>query len=231
LVDQIHRSKPLIISFGFVAWEQIPQFDFYGRTKKLEQNTGKVLNRILVRDITNGWYHRGVKGLGNNVDEIVVNLRKLIEKIEPSRVITIGQSMGAYAAIMFGQLLKVDRILAFGTLSFLEPEKMREIDDTRWLSCSEQLATEGLKVKYFDLLELCQNSSYLPDLRIFYGQKPDPETKGDLNLDDFHARRMAILPNCTLYPHTDSGHAIVQYLIDNELIDHLLLKNILGVEE
>jgi hypothetical protein len=170
-----------------------------------------------------------VKGLGSNVDEIAISLRKLIEKIEPSRVITIGQSMGAYAAIMFGQLLKVDRILAFGTLSFLEPEKMREIDDTRWLLSSEQLAVEGLKVKYFDLLQLCQNSCDRPDLRIFYGQKPDPDTKGEVNLDDFHARRMAVLPNCTIYPHADSGHAIVQYLIDNKSIDRLLLENILEV--
>ncbi len=164
--------------------------------------------------------------MGKNIDEIVGGLSNLIEQIQPNRVIAIGQSMGAYAAIMFGQLLKVDRILAFGTLSFLEPEKAREIDDTRWLSIMENLAAAQLKIKYFDLLELCQNSKYIPDIKIFYGQKPDPETKGDINSDDFHARRMASLPNCTLYPYLDSGHAIVKYLIDNGLIDRLLIENI-----
>jgi hypothetical protein len=209
-----------------VAWDRLPQFDFYGRTKKLEKTIDKPLNRILIRDITNSWYHHCVTGLGENIDEVVVNLRKIIEQIQPSRVITLGQSMGAYAAIMFGQLLEVDRVLAFGTLSFLEPEKAREIDDTRWLSIMETLVTEQLKIKYLDLLQLCQNSKYHPDLKIFYGQKPDPETRGNLNLDDFHANRMAVLPNCSLYPYPDSGHAIVKYLIDNGLIDRLLIENI-----
>jgi hypothetical protein len=31
--------------------------------------------------------------------------------------------MGGYAAIMFGALLQVDRILAFGALSFLCPKQ------------------------------------------------------------------------------------------------------------
>jgi hypothetical protein len=226
LVDRIYQNEPLIISFGFVAWDRLPQFDFYGRTKKLELSAGKSLNRILVRDVTNGWYHRGVKGLGGDIDEVTASLRQLIEKIEPSRVITIGQSMGAYAAIMFGQLLGADKILAFGTLSLLEPEKIRELDDTRWLPTLESLAAEKLRVKYFDLLELCQNSPNKPDLQLFYGQKPDSDTKGEINLDDFHAKRMATLPNCTLHPHPDSGHAIVKYLIDNGSIDRLLLENI-----
>ncbi|HBB33701.1 MAG TPA: hypothetical protein DDZ80_27120 [Cyanobacteria bacterium UBA8803] len=230
LVDEIHPNEVLIISFGFVSWDSPARFDFYGRTKKLANLVNKPINRILVRDVSNSWYHNGIPGLGSNVDEVAESLKQLIKQISPSKVITIGQSMGAYAAIMFGQLIGADRVIAFGPLSFLESEKARAIGDKRWLSVMEGLEANLPEVRYFDLLELCQQSSYSPEIQILYGQKPDPETPGEVNLDDFHATRMNALSNCTLHPYQDSGHAIVKHLIDNKQIDHVLAKAIFGIK-
>lgn len=230
LVDAVYPGEKLILSFGFVSWDSPPRFDFYGRTKKLENLAQKPLNRILVRDLGNSWYHRGIPGLGETVDEVAESLQQMIEKISPSQVIAIGQSMGAYAAILFGQLLGVDRVLAFGPLSFLNSQQAKDIGDTRWLSVMEDLERERPPVCYFDLLELCQKSDASPDLRIFYGKKPDPETPGEINLDDLHATRLNALPNCTLYPYEDSGHAIVKYLIDRKLIDRVLLEAIFDLK-
>ncbi|NJR16807.1 MAG: hypothetical protein HC785_14575 [Calothrix sp. CSU_2_0] len=226
LVDEIFPNELLIISFGFVAWEGVPGFDFYGRTKKLEQLANRPINRILVRDFENAWYHRGVRGLGDSIDEVRDRIQQLITKIAPSRVVTIGQSMGGYAAILFGKLLDVDQVLAFGSLSFLNSQKAIEIADTRWLSVMENLEANPPAQCYFDLLEL--NSSNKTKIDIFYGQKPDPETPGNINLDDIHAQRLATLPNCTLYPDAESGHAIVKHLIDHKLIDSLLVKSLFG---
>lgn len=230
LVDEIHPGEPLIISFGFVSWDTPAQFDFYGRTKKLENLANRTVNRILVRDISNSWYHRGVPELGNNIDEVAAGLKQLIAQISPSQVITIGQSMGAYAAILFGQLLGADRVIAFGSLSFLESEKAKEIGDTRWLSVMSMLERDRPEVCYFDLLELCKNSLHSPDIQLFYGKKPDSETPGTINLDDFHATRLNELPNCTLHPYEESGHTIVKYLIDNKQIDRVLLKTLFDIQ-
>jgi ribosomal protein L16 Arg81 hydroxylase len=230
LVDQIFTGETLIISFGFVAWDSQPQFDFYGRTKKIEKIAQKPINRILVRDISNSWYHRGIAGLGTNVDEVCASLQEIIKKISPSKIITIGQSMGAYAAIMFGQLLGADQVIAFGSLSFLNTHYAKEIGDTRWLSIMENLEANPPDVCYFDLVKLCQDSNHTPDIHIFYGKKPDPETIGEVNLDDFHAKRMNELSNCTIHPYDESGHAIVKYLIDNKLIDSLLLETIFAMK-
>ncbi len=234
LLDEIFNDELLIISFGFVAWEGVPGFDFYGRTKKLEQLANRRINRILVRDFENAWYHRGVRGLGNNIDEVHDSLRKLIAEINPSQVVTIGQSMGAYAAILFGQLLEVHKVLAFGPLSFLNSQKALSIGDTRWLSVMQDLEANPPAKCYFDLLDenfvkMQSHTGSLgktPKLDIFYGQKPDAETPGSINLDDFHAQRLAALPNCNLHPYVESGHAIIQYLIDQGLIDFVLLKAI-----
>jgi hypothetical protein len=230
LVDAIYHDEPLIISFGFVSWDTPANFDFYGRTKKLERITQQPLNRILVRDVSNSWYHRGVPGLGSNVNEVAESLKQLVKHISPSKVIAIGQSMGAYAAIMFGQLIGADQIIAFSPLSFLNSEKAKEIGDTRWLSVMTMLERVPPKVCYFDLLDLCNNSPHSPEIQLFYGKKIDPETLGQVNLDDFHAIRLNALPNCTLHSYEESGHAIVKYLIDNKLIDRLLLEVIFGIK-
>ncbi|MBW4487889.1 MAG: cupin-like domain-containing protein [Trichocoleus desertorum ATA4-8-CV12] len=226
LVDEIFSDEPLIISFGFVSWDSPPQFDFYGRTKTLSQLANKPINRILVRDLSNSWYQYGIPGLGKTVDEVVNSLKQLIDQIAPSKVITIGQSMGGYAAIMFGQLLDVAQIIAFGPLSCLDSAQAIAMGDTRWLSIMEALEANPPTVRYFDLPTLCQTSSHTSDIHIFYGKKPDPETPGTVNLDDLHASRFSVLPNCKIRAFEESGHAIVKYLVDHQLMDDLLLKTI-----
>jgi pimeloyl-ACP methyl ester carboxylesterase len=114
LVDRVIPGEILVIAFGFVSWETRPDFDFYGRLRKLEQNSGRHINKILVRDSGNAWYHRRIDGLGTHPDETAQACRALIREIRPSKVITIGQSMGAYAAVMYGLLLEVQQVIAFG---------------------------------------------------------------------------------------------------------------------
>ena len=222
LVDKIVPDAPLVITFGFVNWHGSPRFDFYGRTKKLENLAQRPLNRILIRDPLNAWYHRGIPGLGRTVDDSAIKLKGLMQKISPSQVTTIGQSMGAYAAIMFGQLLGVDQILAFGPLSFLNVQHAKTIGDTRWLSVMQALEENPPAIFYNDLVLLSQIYG-VADMRIFYGLKPDPELDSDINLDDYHAKRLRELPGCKLYPYQESCHPVVQYLKETQQIDGLLL--------
>ena len=113
LIDRVRPGLPLVVTFGFFDWQQLPIFDFFGATKRLEARAGVRFNRILIRDIANAWYHRGVPGLGRHVDDVAASLRTLVRTIRPSEVTTVGQSDGGYAAIMFGMLLGADRIVAF----------------------------------------------------------------------------------------------------------------------
>lgn len=114
--------------------------------------------------------------------------------------------MGAYAAILFGQLLGVEQVIAFGSLSFLDSKRAVEMGDSRWLAVMQNLEANPPEKCYFDLLNV--NGASNPKIDIFYGQKPDPETPGKINLDDVHAQSLATLPNSTLYPYKESGHAM-----------------------
>jgi len=228
LVDRVVPGEILVIAFGFVSWQTRPNFDFFGRLKKLEQNSGRHINKVLVRDSGNSWYHRKIDGLGAHPDETAEALRALIVAIAPSRVITIGQSMGAYAAVMYGLLLKVDSVIAFGPLSFLDVGQALLYHERRWLAVMRDLAHNPPPSGYYDLTALPRGDTAL---HLIFGTKPDQANSTEsVNLDAMHAHRLAALGNCTLYPYPYSGHPVVQHLIDTKRINALLARLIAGIE-
>ena len=235
LVDRIVPGAPLVIAFGFVSWTTRPAFDFYGRLRKLEQASGQPLNKILVRDSGNAWYHRRIAGLGNHVDETAQALRELVRRIAPSQVTTVGQSMGAYAAVMYGLLLDAQQIVAFGPLSFLDVQQARLYHELRWLPVMESLAQDPPASGYYDLAALCRaRATDATQLHLVFGTRPDAANPGasaseSVNLDAMHAQRLAAYGQCTLHPFPQSGHAVVQHLIDTKRINGLLAKCILGL--
>ncbi|MGK5042704.1 hypothetical protein ACQ4WQ_20445 [Janthinobacterium sp. GB1R12] len=235
LVDRIVPGAPLVIAFGFVSWTTRPAFDFYGRLRKLEQASGQPLNKILVRDSGNAWYHRRIAGLGNHVDETAQALRDLVRRIAPSQVTTVGQSMGGYAAVMFGLLLDVQQIVAFGPLSFLDVQQARLYHELRWLPVMESLAQDPPLSGYYDLAALCRaRATGHTRMHLVFGTRPDAANPGagaseSVNLDAMHAQRLAAFGRCTLHPFPQSGHAVVQHLIDTKRINGLLASCILGL--
>ena len=235
LVDRIVPGAPLVIAFGFVSWTSRPAFDFYGRLRKLEQVSGQPLNKILVRDSGNAWYHRQIAGLGNHVDETAQALRELVRRIAPSQVTTLGQSMGAYAAVMYGLLLDAQQIVAFGPLSFLDVQQARLYHELRWLPVMESLAQDPPLSGYYDLAALCRaRATEHTQLHLVFGTRPDAVNSGasaseSVNLDAMHAQRLAAFGRCTLHPFPQSGHAVVQHLIDTKRINGLLASCILGL--
>jgi len=224
LVDRVIPGEILVIAFGFVSWESRPAFDFYGRLKKLEEISGRHINKILVRDSGNAWYHRKIDGLGDHPDETVESLRELVRTIAPGKVITIGQSMGAYAAIMYGLLLDAQQIIAFGPLSFLDVEQAQLYHERRWLAMMRDLEQTPPPSGYYDLAALYRDrATAQTDMHIIFGTRPDqPKSTESVNLDAMHAHRLAAGGSCTLYPFPYSGHAVVQHLIDTKKINALL---------
>lgn len=231
LVDRVVPGEILVIAFGFVSWETRPDFDFYGRLKKLEQNSGRHINKILVRDSGNSWYHRRIDGLGGHPDETAASLRALIDAIQPSRVVTIGQSMGAYGALMYGLLLEAQQVIAFGPLSFLDPQQALLYHERRWLSVMRDLAARPPASGHYDLQALGRaKAGKLPDMHLIFGTKPDKDGATEsVNLDAMHAHRLAAFGNCTLYPFPYSGHPVVQHLIDTKRINAMLAQIIMGL--
>lgn len=231
LIDRVVPGEILVIAFGFVSWTTRPEFDFFGRLKKLEASSGRHINKILIRDSGNAWYHRKIEGLGAHVDETARRLRELVRDIAPSKIVTIGQSMGGYAAIMYGLLLDAQQIISFGPLSFLDTEQARLYHERRWLAVMRELEQAPPPSGYYDLAALCRaRATAQTAMHIIFGTKPDqPNSTESVNLDAMHAHRLAAAGHCTLYPFPYSGHAVVQHLIDTRKINGLLARLILDI--
>ncbi len=132
LIDSWVPNAPLLISFAFVNWERPADFYLFGRSLKLEKLSGQRFNRILLRDRRNLWYLDGIPELGNSLDTTIVRLKRLIEVIAPSEIWCVGESMGGYAALLYGITLGASRIVAFGPLSTFCPQFAQAYRDFRW---------------------------------------------------------------------------------------------------
>jgi hypothetical protein len=229
VVDAPHRNAPLVISFGFVSWEAPPKFDFYGRIRKLEKNRNLAINRILVRDPANLWYQHGVPGLGHDPLEAASALHRLIVSIEPRSVITVGQSMGAYGAILFGALLGADRALAFGPLSYLNSAWARRDGDLRWIAVMDKLAQFPSRAGCEDLCALLGSTSPGPEIDIIFGSRT--EIGEATNRDAMHARRLASCANVRVHEVPEAPHAVVEWLRDAGQLDALLHERLLPAGE
>jgi hypothetical protein len=102
-------SRRLVVTFGGLIAELAtvgPATDGRDSTPVFEfaRSLGSVpLKKVYVRDHAGVWYHRGVAGVGPDVDSVAQHLRELTA--EAGEVVMIGNSAGGYAALLFGALL------------------------------------------------------------------------------------------------------------------------------
>lgn len=222
LIDRTYPGLPLVLAFGHVQYDALPHFDFFKPIKKLEDRLACRFNKILVRDVRNMWYHRGVPGLGHDVDEVAQGLRVLIDAIRPPRIVTIGQSMGGYAAILFGMLLGVERIVAFGPISHLDPDEAARRGDWSFHAPMQALQADPPRSSYTDLVQLGRALDYRGELHVIFGTHPWNDDGVSSNFDAVHALRLSRLPRVYLRPYPESAHAIIEWLIQHEKAEDLL---------
>ena len=164
-------AEPAIVAFS--ARDAKPrQFHFFHLSKFFPDSP-----KILVRDPSATWYNSGLRDVGDTVEEIASGIRREVASFDVGRILTIGMSMGGYAAILFGCLTKAERAIALVPQTLLDPRFPQRRPD----------ADVKLQV---------------PDLRPIIHAVP--ETKIDLVvawddlLDVFHAQRVAEFPSVRL---------------------------------
>jgi pimeloyl-ACP methyl ester carboxylesterase len=172
-------------------------FGFYHIGHRIESTA------LLVKDPTNNWYNVGIEGVGAHVDEIAQTLRA---KIGSRRVITVGSSMGAYAAILFGCLLGAERCIAFAPQTRLAGKLP--------LSPPRDVPLQA------------------PDTRSYLLQSPSTKVAifiGGFDLADaYHAYRIADLPNVSVSVLPSSGHSIAEALAGTRQLDEIVYAGIAG---
>ncbi|EOM1368664.1 hypothetical protein ACNBBY_001276, partial [Escherichia coli] len=82
------------------------RFDFWKSADELPYNI------LLINNGKNEWYQDSIPGFSSSISETIEKIKYISEQLGCDEIITIGVSMGGYAASLFGALLDC-RVLAF----------------------------------------------------------------------------------------------------------------------
>jgi hypothetical protein len=198
-------SSTLLVAFGGLPGHiGMPPFEFFNISQDLS------VKKAYLRDLDRAWYHAGVRGLGDNPQQVTEKLREAIARADASKVVFAGNSAGGWAALLFGALVDVDLVLAFSPQTTLQEKELRAANDTRWDRAL-------IRARNLNLL-----SDEPLDLRPVLESNP-PSRDGRrvvhfdsaFDLDAFHAERLANLPGVELDGHPErlkGGHGLIRGL-------------------
>ena len=193
-------STTMLVVFAAMGPRRPPPFHFFGVT------TGMPAKRLFVRDTDRIWYHRGVPGLGEGIDEVAISLRRIVEEQGAERVIAIGSSAGGFAALVLGTLIEADLVLSFAPQTVLDRDWLTRIGDIRWDRRLDSLdRTGGPDRRYTDV-----RASILRDRRaktVYEVHYPASH-----EWDVHHAEHMEGVPGLELHAHQEKEHQFVQGL-------------------
>ena len=108
-----NNNKKLIVTFGSNAHDGFERKSSLMKLK-YERNDLDVLS--LRND--SKWYLGGLKGIGKNINHTISFLRKEFAKYD--KVCCVGNSAGGYASLLFGSLLKVNKVITFNAQTDLQ---------------------------------------------------------------------------------------------------------------
>lgn len=153
------------------------------------------VKRIFTKDLMRAWYH-------DCLDKIFPMLQR---ETVGKKVLMVGASMGGYAALLLGHLLKC------GSISFA-PQTNIKTDfeqNRRW---EKQLATVN---------EITDTPEYL-DLGFVEGEQHHIYYSINNYLDKLHAERM----NVKLFPVKFHGHNVAKFLKDEGKLQEILMERL-----
>jgi acetyl esterase/lipase len=175
------------------------------------------VGKVFVRDVDQSWYHRGVRGMGRSIPEVADSLAELL--VDRQRLVFVGHSSGAYAALLFGALLHADAVVVTSPQTFVSRRLRRWHKDDRFLDEIHNTHTSPTRTRrYFDLKPLLRRSRSGTQFQVHYSERH--------RLDTRHATRLSGLPNVTLHPHAEQTHSLVRVMRDDGTLIPILRKGL-----
>lgn len=128
-------------------------------------------SRLILSDGSCSWYKNGIDGLGGTIDDVATSLKRISKNLKSPFTVLYGMSMGAYGAILFGEALRAERIIAINPEIKLLQENSRSFE-----------RIENKSHKYADLLPILK--SYTGDLHLFFSLIDSVDKKSFSHLAD-----------------------------------------------
>ncbi len=208
-LDMRADSGTLLVAFGGMQGQLgMPPFEFFKATGSM------AVKKLFVRDLRQAWYHRGIPGHGEGIDQVAEALRELARAHGTRRLVCAGNSAGGYAALLFGTLLGADVVLCFAPQTVIELDALAAMDDHRW--DQQLLDLQGaLDGRYTDLARALPPARRGPTAYELYFD-------GDFATDRLHAERLARLDGLHLHPLQGGAHGVVRQMREAGELDRVL---------
>jgi predicted esterase YcpF (UPF0227 family) len=201
-------SDILVLAFGgMLSNLGMPPAEF------LKSLTSKKCSCVFLKDFHQCWYQKGLLGLTNDIYETRDLIKSIIMDLAPNNIVAVGTSAGGYAAIMFGTLLGVQRVLAFAPQTKVGHQIAQKFGS---LDTPNLLAVAKTKKVIFDLVELIdENPKDLPETHIYFGELSTE--------DKIHAERLSRFSNVKLHSiRGEKDHNIARSLKQEGKLDEIL---------
>ena len=209
-------SKPgteLVIVFSSMGGA----YDHY-RYEFLKLTRDYDCSRVFCRDTERVWYHLGTGGGVNSIPALKEKLAGLILELQPSKVSCLGASTGGFAAILFGHLLKVDTVHAFGPQTFLSKELWEHYNHPTDVWADEIAKTRSLELdpsfRYFDLREVLEEDNKITSyhFHLCYEHR----------VDKLHEEHVRFCPGVCFHYHDCEVHSVAAYLKEEGCLENVI---------
>ncbi len=206
LKAEVPRNDAMaVVAFGGIAQGLgMPAFEFFRTLERLG------VDALFIRDPSQGWYQRAIEGFGDTTIAMASHLERLLaEQFCGRRILAIGNSMGGWAAMLFGCLCELEAVIAISPQTFISPALRRKHSDSRWAAQIDSIGGPA-----FDDLAPLMRRSTSPRTVIYVGEN-DP-------LDMAHAQHVADSPSLRLRTLDECGHDAARNLRDRGMLRPLL---------
>jgi hypothetical protein len=166
----------------------------------------------MLRDHWEIWYHRGVMGVGDDIQKVADRLGEWGREA-CDEMVMLGGCAGGTAALYFGSLLGCEAY-AFSPQSFLSPELRRIYGDRRWQLMQKDLAPH-LDRRFADMVPVLANAENPKPAHIWWGSQH--------RLDTIHVQRMADFEHVVLHPVDSAQHQVAMVLRERGELRPLIL--------
>lgn len=206
-----NNSEFLLVSFGGINQGLgIPVFEFFNSLKLLG------FDKIFLRDFNQMWYQKGVDSNINDLLLLKEFIKHEINLKSYKKIVFLGNSMGGYAAILFGIMINVDEVISFAPQTFIDKTNRLKHLDFRWFKQIKKIHSSKNKHHIFFNLKhfLNNNSNYKTNINIYFSNKH--------RLDRLHAKHIKNLKNVSLNSYEVGGHSVIKTLRDSGELQTIL---------
>jgi len=215
-LDMDRDSGTLLVAFGGMQGQLgMPPFEFFKASGDIP------VKRLFVRDLRQAWYHRGLPGHGDRLEEVAAWMGELVAANGVERLVMAGNSAGGYAALLFGALLEADVVLGFAPQTAIDLAVLAAMGDHRWDEQLRALVEDGVIEQRFADLSLALPRARSGDTRfeLYFDETFDTDRQ--------HAERLRSVPGVELHRLRGGAHGIARDMRESGELDRVLQRALL----